>query len=69
VSGRRKTPDFFQWRPLLSDEKDDFVAELAINSRADALITHNVRDFQNIAGFGIKVLTPKEFLRLIGEIK
>ena len=60
---------FFKWRPLLSDEKDDFVAELAINSRADMLITHNVRDFQRIAGFGIKVLTLKEFLRLIGEIK
>lgn len=60
---------FFQWRPLLSDEKDNFVGELAINSQADAIVTHNVKDFQNIKQFGIKVLTPQEFLQLIGEIK
>lgn len=60
---------FYQWRPLLSDAKDDFVGELAINSEARIIVTHNVKDFQNITKFGVKVLTPQEFLRLIGEIK
>jgi putative PIN family toxin of toxin-antitoxin system len=60
---------FYQWRPLLGDEKDDFVGELAINSQAQVIVTHNVKDFQNITKFGIKVLTPQEFLHLIGEIK
>lgn len=60
---------WYLWRPLLSDAKDEFVAELAINARVDAIVTHNVRDFQNIGRFGIEVLTPGEFLRLIGEIK
>jgi predicted nucleic acid-binding protein len=60
---------FYQWRPLFNDEKDNFVGELALNSQAHAIVTHNVKDFQNITKFGIKVLTPQEFLRLIGEIK
>jgi putative PIN family toxin of toxin-antitoxin system len=60
---------FYQWRPLIRDEKDDFIGELAINSQADILVTHNVKDFRQLAKFGIRVLTPKEFLQLIGEIK
>lgn len=60
---------YYQWRPLLSDAKDDFVDELAINSQAQAIVTHNAMDFQNIKKFGIKVLTPQESLRVIREIK
>jgi putative PIN family toxin of toxin-antitoxin system len=30
---------FFLWRPLLPDPKDDFVLELAVESRADFLVT------------------------------
>jgi putative PIN family toxin of toxin-antitoxin system len=56
-------------RPLLNDAKDEFVAELAVNAQVDAIVTHNVRDFQNVRRFGVEVLTPSEFLRLIGEIK
>ena len=58
---------FYSWRPLLKDEKDDFIGELAINAGVDAVVMHNIKDFQNITKFGIKVLTPQEFLRLIGE--
>ena len=65
----RKQKIFYQWRPLLSDEKDNFVGELAINAQVQIIVTHNVKDFQNITKFGITVLTPKEFLQLIGEIK
>lgn len=60
---------FYQWRPLLKDEKDNFVGELAVNAQVDAIVTHNIKDFQNIKNFGIKVVTPQEFLRLIGEEK
>ncbi len=53
----------FQWRPQLSDAKDEMVLEAAVNGRADALITHNVRDFQPAAGqFDLLVLRPSEFL-------
>ena len=32
---------------LLRDPKDDFVLELAVESRADFLLTFNVRDFED----------------------
>ena len=49
----------YRWRPQLPDPKDELVLEAAINGRATAVITHNVRDFPNLgASFGIEVLRP-----------
>lgn len=45
------------------------MAELAVTAGADAIVTHNVRDFEQMLTFGIKVLRPKEFLVQIGEAK
>jgi putative PIN family toxin of toxin-antitoxin system len=59
----------FRWRPFLRDAGDDFVLELAVAAGADCIITHNVSDFAGAHQFGIGVLTPKEFLREIGEIQ
>ena len=54
----------FQWRPQLSDAKDEMVLETAVNGQADALITHNVRDFvKGAERFGLRVLRPGEFLK------
>ena len=40
------------------------VLEVAINGRADALVTFNQRDFGDApAQFGIEVLSPQEVLR------
>jgi putative PIN family toxin of toxin-antitoxin system len=58
---------FFLWRPLLPDPKDDFVLELALESRADFLLTFNAKDFAGAERFGIRVITPREFLAIIGE--
>ncbi len=53
----------FQWRPQLSDPNDEMVLEAAVNGRADALVTHNVRDFAKGAErFGLRVLKPGELL-------
>lgn len=53
----------FQWRPQLSDADDEIVLETAVNGRADALVTHNVRDFRGAAEkFGLRVLRPGELL-------
>lgn len=50
-------------RPLSRDENDDMVLDVAINGRADIVVTSNVKDFAIAAArFGIKVQTPKEFL-------
>jgi len=54
----------FQWRPQLSDPNDEMVLETAVNGRAEALITHNVRDFsKGAARFGLRVLRPGELLK------
>jgi putative PIN family toxin of toxin-antitoxin system len=62
-------PIFFLWRPFLPDPKDDFVLELAIESRADFVITFNTRDFAGAERFGVRVISPREFLAIIGEAR
>ncbi len=56
----------FRWRPQLRDPADELVLEAAVNGGADALVTHNLRDFE-VAGkrFRLRVLTPKELLKEI----
>lgn len=60
----------FLWRPFLKDSNDDMVLEVAFNSRADYIVTHNIKDFKGVKeNFNIEIVTPKEFLLKIGEIK
>ncbi len=59
---------FFLWRPRLPDPKDDLLLEVAVAAGCKNVITYNKRDFLGAEQFGIKVLTPAEFLREIGEI-
>ncbi len=60
---------FFLWRPFLKDPKDDFVLELAIESESEFIVTFNKNDFKGVDKFGLKTITPKEFLKRIGELK
>ncbi len=54
----------FRWRPQLSDPKDELVLEAAVNGEADALVTHNVRDFEPATRlFGLRVLLPRDVLK------
>lgn len=54
----------FQWRPQLGDANDEMVLEAAVNGRAQALVTHNVRDFvKGMEKFGVRVLRPGELLK------
>jgi predicted nucleic acid-binding protein len=54
---------FFLWRPFLRDPSDDLVLELAVAAQCEAIVTHNVRDFQGAEKFGVRVMTPGEFLQ------
>ena len=57
----------FLWQPQLRDPADEMVLEAAVNGRADALVTFNVRDFGTTpSAFGIEVLLPRD---TIGRIK
>ncbi len=54
----------FRWRPQLADPNDEMVLETAVNGRADALVTHNVRDFARAAErFGLRIMRPGELLK------
>ena len=44
----------------------EFVLELAFVARCDFIVTHNLRDLQAAERFGIRVVTPGEFLRTMG---
>jgi putative PIN family toxin of toxin-antitoxin system len=50
------------WQPLLSDPDDEAFAQLASESKADYLVTHNQRHYEPIQQHGIRVVTPKAFL-------
>lgn len=53
----------YQWRPQLRDPADELVLEAAVNGRADALVTHNLRDFLSAADrFGLRVVLPRTVL-------
>lgn len=58
----------YLWRPQLRDVGDDMVLEAATNGRADALVTFNRADFAGSDRFGIRIISPGEALRKIGEI-
>ncbi len=66
VANRRQI--FYLWRPFLQDPKDDMVLELAVTANCGLIITYNKKDFEGADRFGIRVVTPKEFLEEIGEL-
>ncbi len=54
----------FQWRPQLRDANDEMVLETALNGQADALVTHNMKDFAVAAKkFGLRILRPGDVLK------
>ncbi len=52
----------FLWRPVLRDPRDEMVLEAAVAAEADAITTHNRRDFAAATQFGVGILTPHELL-------
>lgn len=59
-------PVHFLWRPQLRDPNDEMVLEAAVNGRADALVTFNMRDYGTVpARFGVDLLLPREAIRRI----
>lgn len=56
----------FFWRPQLCDPGDEMVLETAINGRADAIVTFNLRDYGHTPQrFGIEVLLPSQAIQRI----
>ena len=53
----------FRIRPILADAADEMVLEAALNGEADAIVTHNVRDFRLALDLGVTIATPGEIVR------
>ena len=66
VANHRKI--FFLWRPFLIDPGDDMVLEVAVSAGCRYLVTFNHKHFRGVEQFGIKVVTPREFLVQIGVL-
>ena len=56
---------FYLIRPFLADPGDELILELALASASGYIVTHNRGDFRDAGRFGLSVLTPGEFLRII----
>ena len=63
----KKNSIFYLWRPKLKDVDDDFLLELAVKSHS-IIVTLNGKDFKPASEYGLRVMTPREFLQYIGEI-
>ena len=59
---------FYLWRPYLPDPEDDMLLELAVEAGCQRIVTYNQRDFRGIGQFGVRAVTPREFLSEIGVI-
>ncbi len=59
---------FYLWRPFLRDPQDDMVLELAVSAHCEYIVTYNTKDFRGAEGFGVQIVTPLEFLKIIGAL-
>jgi predicted nucleic acid-binding protein len=57
----------FLLRPLLHDPSDEMVLEAAANGGCRYVVTFNKRHFAGARSYGISVVSPGEFLTIIGR--
>ncbi len=57
----------FTVRPMLHDADDEMVLEAALNGFADAIVTHNVRDFKPALALEIEVVKPGVIVRRLSK--
>ncbi|TVR50033.1 MAG: putative toxin-antitoxin system toxin component, PIN family [Gemmatimonadales bacterium] len=60
---------YYLWRPVLRDPGDDMVLEAAVAGGCSFIVSYNKRDFEGAARFGIEVVTARELLQRMGELR
>ena len=53
------------WEPVLSDPDDEPLVQLAVESAANRVITHNLRHLHAAQAIGVEVLPPGRFLAIL----
>ena len=53
------------WLPILDDSDDEPLVQLAYDSGARRIVTHNLRHLKPARAIGIAVLPPREFAAMI----
>ena len=55
---------YYLWRPNLPDEADNHLVELAVAGNAEAIVTHNTRDFgrTELHFAALRIVTPSALL-------
>lgn len=53
------------WLPILADPDDEPLVQLAYDSAARRIVTHNIRHLRPARALGIEVLLPREFAAMI----
>jgi putative PIN family toxin of toxin-antitoxin system len=57
------------WEPMLSDPDDEPLVQLALESSANVIVTHNTGHLQPAISLGIQVLKPRDFLAILRHSK
>ena len=53
------------WRPILQDPDDEPLVQLAAESGARRIVTHNLRDLAPARTLGVEVLPPRAFAAML----
>jgi putative PIN family toxin of toxin-antitoxin system len=53
------------WIPILQDPDDEPLVQLAYDSTARRIVTHNIRDLAPARALGVEVLRPGEFTAML----
>ena len=61
ASGRQLLIHYL-WRPMLRDPSDDLVLEVAVAGQCNTIVPYNIRDIAGSERFGVRPMTPVQFL-------
>jgi putative PIN family toxin of toxin-antitoxin system len=59
---------YYLWLPLLPDPQDEMIVQLAVTAGCQYIVTYNRADFAGVDRFGIRAVTSRELLEIMGEV-